>query len=79
MRFMVLGIPGDKKVETGALPDEKIIAAMMKYNEELAKAGVLLALDGLHPSSMGARIRERELLLDRAAACARELAPPRPT
>ena len=56
MRFMVLMIPGDKKVEAGALPDEKIIAAMMKYNEELAKAGVLLALDGLHPSSKGARI-----------------------
>jgi len=57
MRFMVLMIPGDKKVEAGVLPDEKIIAAMMKYNEELAKAGVLLALDGLHPSSKGARIR----------------------
>lgn len=57
MRFMVLMIPGDKQVEAGALPDEKIIAAMMKYNEELAKAGVLLALDGLHPSSKGARIR----------------------
>ena len=56
MRFMVLMIPGDKKVETGVLPDEKTIAAMMKYNEELAKAGVLLALDGLHPSSKGARI-----------------------
>jgi len=57
MRFMVLMIPGDKKVEAGVLPDEKLIAAMMKYNEELAKAGVLLALDGLHPSSKGARIR----------------------
>ena len=57
MRFMVLMIPGDKKFEAGVLPDEKIIAAMMKYNEELAKAGVLLALDGLHPSSKGARIR----------------------
>ena len=57
MRFMVLMIPGDKKVEAGVLPDEKIIAAMMKYNEELAKAGVLLALDGLHPSGKGARIR----------------------
>src|ERR1700674_3150824 len=57
MRFMVLMIPGDKQVEAGVLPDEKTIAAMMKYNEELAKAGVLLALDGLHPSSKGARIR----------------------
>lgn len=57
MRFMVMMIPGDKKVEAGVLPDEKTIAAMMKYNEELAKAGVLLALDGLHPSAKGARIR----------------------
>jgi hypothetical protein len=57
MRFMVLMIPGDKKVEAGVMPDEKLIAAMMKYNEDLAKAGVLLALDGLHPSSKGARIR----------------------
>ena len=58
MRFMVLMIPGDQKtMEAGVLPDEKLIAAMMKYNEELAKAGVLLALDGLHPSGKGARIR----------------------
>jgi hypothetical protein len=57
MRFMVLMIPGDKKVEAGALPDKKAIDAMMKYNEELTKAGVLLALDGLQPSSKGARLR----------------------
>ncbi len=57
MRFMVLMIPGDKKVEAGAMPDEKAIAAMMKFNGELARAGVLLALDGLHPTSKGARIR----------------------
>ena len=49
-------LPGEK-AETGALPDPKSIAAMMKYNEELTKAGVLLALDGLHPSSNGARVR----------------------
>jgi len=54
---MVLMIPGDKRVEAGVLPDEKAIAAMMKFNEELTRAGVLLALDGLHPSSKGARIR----------------------
>ena len=54
---MVLMIPGDKNVEAGAMPDEKIIAAMMKYNEDLAKAGVLLALDGLQPSSKGARVK----------------------
>jgi hypothetical protein len=57
MRFMVLMIPGDKSVETGAMPDETQIAAMMKFNEELAKAGVLLALDGLHPSSKGSRVK----------------------
>ena len=57
MRFMVLMIPGDRNVEAGVMPDEKVIAAMMKYNEDLAKAGVLLALDGLHPSAKGARIK----------------------
>jgi hypothetical protein len=56
MRFMMLMYPGPR-AEAGALPDEKLVAAMMKYNEDLAKAGVLLALDGLHPSSKGARIR----------------------
>lgn len=56
MRFMMLMYPGPK-AETGVIPDEKSIAAMMKYNEELTKAGVLLALDGLHPSSKGTRIR----------------------
>ncbi|MDB4965121.1 MAG: dehydrogenase [Myxococcales bacterium] len=56
MRFMVLIIPGDKKVEAGAMPSKAQIDAMMKYNEELTKAGVLLALDGLHPTSKGARI-----------------------
>jgi hypothetical protein len=54
---MVLMIPNSKKYEAGAMPDPKLIAAMMKYNEDLAKAGVLLALDGLQPSSKGARIR----------------------
>lgn len=57
MRFMVLMHPGDANVEKGAMPDEKIIGAMMKYNEELSKAGVLLALDGLQPTSKGARVR----------------------
>ena len=56
MRFMILMYPG-AQAETGALPDEKAIGAMMKYNEELTKAGVLLALEGLKPSSNGARIR----------------------
>jgi hypothetical protein len=57
MRFMVLMIPGAKQeIEDGAMPDPKTIEAMMKYNEELSKAGVLLALDGLHPTSKGARL-----------------------
>ena len=57
MRFMMLMIPkGYDKAAPGALPDPKAVAAMMKYNEELAKAGVLLALDGLHPPATGARV-----------------------
>jgi hypothetical protein len=54
---MMLMIPkGYENAEPGAMPDAKAVAAMMKYNESLQKAGVLLALDGLHPPSMGARI-----------------------
>jgi len=57
MRFMMLMIPkGYEKAKPGTTPDAKAVAAMMKYNEELQKAGVLLALDGLHPPSMGARV-----------------------
>ena len=57
MRFMMLMIPkGYEKAEPGAMPDAKRVADMMKYNEALQKAGVLLALDGLHPPSMGARV-----------------------
>src|SRR5262245_32162550 len=56
MRFMVL-VKADKNTEAGVLPEEKILTAMGKYNEELAKAGVLLAGEGLHPSSRGARIK----------------------
>ena len=57
MRFMMLMIPkGYEKAEPGAMPDAKAVAAMMKYNESLQKAGVLLALDGLQPPSMGARV-----------------------
>src|SRR5881296_3549746 len=57
MRFMMLMIPkGYEKAEPGTMPDAKGVAAMMKYNESLQKAGVLLALDGLHPPSMGARV-----------------------
>ena len=56
MRFMVI-VKADKNSEAGVLPDEKLLAEMGKYNEELAKAGVLLAGEGLHPSSKGARVR----------------------
>jgi hypothetical protein len=57
MRFMMLMIPkGYEKAAPGAMPDAKAVAAMMKYNQSLQSAGVLLALDGLHPPSMGARV-----------------------
>ena len=57
MRFMLLVIPkGYESAKPGTAPDAKAVARMMKYNESLQKAGVLLALDGLHPPSMGARV-----------------------
>lgn len=56
MRFMVI-VKANKDSEAGVLPDEKMLAEMGQYNEELAKAGVLLAAEGLQPSSKGARIR----------------------
>jgi hypothetical protein len=57
MRFMMLMIPkGYEQAAPGTVPDAKAVEAMMKYNESLQKAGVLLALDGLHPPSMGARV-----------------------
>ena len=57
MRFMMLMMPkGYEKALPGTMPDANAVATMMKYNEALQKAGVLLALDGLHPPSMGARV-----------------------
>lgn len=57
MRFMMLMIPkGYDQAKPGTMPDPERVAAMMKYNESLQKAGVLLALDGLHPPSMGVRV-----------------------
>jgi hypothetical protein len=50
-------VKASKDSEAGVMPDEKLLAAMGKFNEELAKAGVMLAGDGLHPSSKGARVR----------------------
>ncbi|HEU5303634.1 MAG TPA: YciI family protein, partial [Gemmatimonadales bacterium] len=56
MRFMVI-VKADKASEAGVLPDEKCLPEMTRYNEELVKAGVLLAAEGLQPSSKGARVR----------------------
>jgi hypothetical protein len=56
MRFMIL-VKADKNSEAGVLPDEALLTAMGNYNEELMKAGVLLAGEGLHPTSKGARVR----------------------
>ncbi|PYT33424.1 MAG: dehydrogenase [Acidobacteria bacterium] len=56
MRVMVL-VKANKDTEAGVLPDEKLLTDMGKYNEELVKAGVLLSMEGLHPSSKGARVR----------------------
>jgi hypothetical protein len=57
MRFMMLMIPkGYESAAPGTMPDAKAVESMMKYNEELQKAGVLLAVDGLHPPAAGARI-----------------------
>ena len=56
MRFMVL-VKANKDSESGVMPDTKILTEMGKYNEELVKAGVMLAGEGLHPTSKGARVR----------------------
>jgi len=56
MRFMML-VKADKNTEAGVMPEEKLLAEMTRYNEELAKAGVLLDLAGLQPSSKGARVK----------------------
>jgi hypothetical protein len=56
MRFMVI-VKADKDTEAGVMPDEKLLADMGNYNEELVKAGIMLAGEGLHPSSKGVRVR----------------------
>jgi hypothetical protein len=56
MRFMIL-IKADATSESGAMPDQKMLEQMTRYNEELVAAGVMLAGEGLHPSSRGARVR----------------------
>jgi hypothetical protein len=55
MRFMLL-VKADKNTEAGVLPSKELVAAMGQFNEEMVKAGVLLAAEGLHPSSKGARL-----------------------
>ena len=57
MRFMTLMIPkGYERAAPGTMPDAKAVEVMMNYNESLQKAGVLLALDGLHPPATGTRL-----------------------
>jgi len=56
MRFMII-IKADANFESGAMPSERLLAEFGKYNEELLRAGVLLACEGLHPSSNGARVK----------------------
>jgi hypothetical protein len=56
MKFMIL-VKASKDSEAGVMPDEELLSAMGKFNEELAEAGVLLAAEGLHPSSKGARVK----------------------
>ena len=66
MRFMVI-VKATKSSEAGVLPSEELLTAMGKYNEELTKAGVMLAGEGLHPSSKGARVRfegEKRTVID---------------
>jgi hypothetical protein len=75
MKFMMM-IKSDQYAESGAMPSEKLLAAMGRYNEELVKAGVLLAGEGLHPSSRGAKIRYengKRTVIDGPFAEAKEL------
>ena len=75
MRFMVI-VKADKNSEAGVLPDEKLLADMGKYNEELVKAGVLLAAEGLQPSSKGARVKfagDKRIVTDGPFAETKEL------
>ncbi len=75
MRVMVF-VKENEESETGALPDTEILANMNKYNEDLVKAGVLLAAEGLHPSARGKRVRfdgEKRTVIDGPFAEAKEL------
>jgi hypothetical protein len=75
MRFMVI-VKATEESEAGVLPDEKLLAEMGRYNEELAKAGVMLAGEGLHPSSKGVRVRfsgDKRTVIDGPFAETKEL------
>jgi hypothetical protein len=75
MRFMVI-VKASPDSEAGVLPDEKLLAEMGKYNEELVKAGVMLAGEGLQPSSKGARVRfsgDKRTVIDGPFAETKEL------
>ncbi|UQA60646.1 YciI family protein [Polyangium aurulentum] len=75
MKFMIL-VKANKDSESGALPREELMTAMVRYNEELVKAGVLLAGEGLHPSSKGARVRfsgDKRTVIDGPFAETKEL------
>ena len=75
MRFMIL-IKADKNSEAGVMPDERLLTEMGKFNEELVKAGIMLAGEGLHPSSKGARVKfsgSKRIVTDGPFAEAKEL------
>jgi len=75
MRFMVI-VKANEETEAGALPSTELLKAMGKYNEALVKAGVMLAGDGLQPSSKGARVRfegSKRTVIDGPFAEAKEL------
>src|ERR671924_1001572 len=75
MRFMII-VKANEESEAGVLPDEKILTEMGNYNEELVKAGVMLAGEGLHPSSKGVRVRfegDKRTVMDGPFAETKEL------
>jgi len=75
MRFMIL-VKADKNTEAGVMPSEKLLTEMGNFNEQLVKAGVMLAGEGLHPSSKGARVKfsgEKRTVIDGPFAETKEL------
>jgi hypothetical protein len=75
MRFMVI-VKATKDSEAGVFPSQELVSAMMNFNEEMVKAGILLAADGLHPSSKGARVKfsgDKRTVIDGPFAETKEL------